>query len=232
MAKPLRNAGDRIERARQAWFQRRLRRRGNELEPGCLVPRGSQIGTRIRVGRGTKFAGPIVVIGGEPVSFGRHCLAGRALRVLSSNHRIEMPAIQDSLQVQLPGAERRASPGPVSIGNGVWIGDAAIVLAGVEIGNGAVIGAGSVVTRSVAPFAIVAGSPAREIRKRFSEEVIRELEEIAWWDWPLEKIRANPELFGADLTGSRVSDHYSLGGQLGPAAHSSEARSTARRQAR
>jgi virginiamycin A acetyltransferase len=216
MRRLLHNAGGRIASARQAWYQRRLRRRGNELESGCVVPRGSQIGTRIRVGRGTKFAGPIIVIGGEPVSFGRHCLTGRGLRVLSSNHRVEMAAVQNSLQVYIPGTKQPDPAGPVSIGNGVWIGDGAIVLAGVEIGNGAVIGAGSVVTRDVAPFAIVAGSPAREIRKRFGDEVIRELEEVAWWDWPLEKIRANPALFGADLTSSRVSDHYPPERQAGP----------------
>lgn len=204
----LRAASERVEARRQAWFQRRLRRRGNTLEAGCVVPRGSRIGTRIAVGTGTKMAGPVVILGGEAASFGRHCLVGRDLRVFTSNHRIDTPAVQDSLQPPSVRGRHPGSPGPVSIGNGAWIGDAVIVLAGARIGDGAVIGAGSVVTGDVAPFAIAVGSPAREVRRRFSDEVIRELQRIAWWDWPLEKIRANPRLFGADLTTSRVADHY------------------------
>ena len=66
---------------------------------------------------------------------------------------------------------------PVSIGNDVWIGARVIVLGGVTIGNGAVIGAGSVVTRDVPSYAVVAGTPARLIRYRFEEPVIRRLEE-------------------------------------------------------
>lgn len=203
----LRSAAARAEAAHLAWFQRRLRRRGNSVGSGCLVPPGSRIGTRIEVGDETKIAGPIVIMGGGPVSFGRYCLLGRGVRIFSSNHRLDTPAVQDYLQPGPPLAELSK---PVRIGNGVWIGDAAIVLAGVEIGNGAVVGAGAVVSRDVAPFAIVVGSPAREVRKRFDPAVIVELEELAWWEWPLERVRANPGLFGADLTRSRVRDHCPL----------------------
>jgi tetrahydrodipicolinate N-succinyltransferase len=66
-----------------------------------------------------------------------------------------------------------------------------MILSGVTIGDGAVIGAGSVVTRDVQPYAIVAGNPARLIGKRFDDETIRKLLEIRWWDWPKRKIRQN-----------------------------------------
>ncbi|WP_373317267.1 CatB-related O-acetyltransferase [Chitinibacter tainanensis] len=69
-----------------------------------------------------------------------------------------------------------------NIGNDVWIGKSAIVLSGVTIGNGAVVGAGSVVTKDVAPYAIVAGNPAKVIRYRFSEEIREGLEKCNWWD--------------------------------------------------
>lgn len=75
------------------------------------------------------------------------------------------------------------------LGHDVWIGHAAIVLPGVRIGNGAVVGAGSVVTKDVAPYTIVAGNPARLIRRRFSEERAAALGAIAWWDWDHETLR-------------------------------------------
>jgi len=70
------------------------------------------------------------------------------------------------------------------IGNDVWIGEKSLIKAGVMIGDGAVIGMGSVVTRDVQPYAIVAGSPAKEIRKRFDNTTIAALLEIKWWTLP------------------------------------------------
>ena len=63
----------------------------------------------------------------------------------------------------------------------MWIGRSAIVLPGVEIGNGAVVGAGAIVTKSVPPYAIVAGNPARIVRYRFSEDIVRRLGASQWW---------------------------------------------------
>ncbi len=77
----------------------------------------------------------------------------------------------------------------VRIGNDVWIGHGAIILPGVTIESGAAIGAGSVVTRDVPGFTVVAGNPARQIRRRISEELEAELLSIAWWDWSREKLR-------------------------------------------
>lgn len=79
--------------------------------------------------------------------------------------------------------------GDIVIGNDVWIGYDAVIMAGVTIGDGAIIGTKAVVTKDVAPYSIVGGVPAKEIRKRFAPEVIKRLQEIQWWDWPEEKIR-------------------------------------------
>ena len=79
-------------------------------------------------------------------------------------------------------------PPKVQIGNDVWIGRSAIVLSGVSIGNGAVVGAGAVVTKSVPPYAIVAGNPARIIRYRFPEQIVLELESIHWWSLSDERL--------------------------------------------
>jgi virginiamycin A acetyltransferase len=79
--------------------------------------------------------------------------------------------------------------GDIVIDNDVWIGYEAVIMAGVHIGNGAIIAARAVVTKDVPPYTIVGGVPARPIRKRFDEEVIRKLETLKWWDWSAEKIR-------------------------------------------
>lgn len=85
--------------------------------------------------------------------------------------------------------------GDVIIGNDVWIGFGVLILSGVTIGDGACIGADAVVTRNVPPYTIVAGNPARTVRKRFDDNAIRFLLELRWWDWPVEKIkRAVPVL--------------------------------------
>lgn len=71
----------------------------------------------------------------------------------------------------------------LSIGHDTWIGHGAIVMPGLSVGNGAIIGAGSVVTHDVESWTIVAGNPARVIRRRFSPEVSEALEHVQWWDW-------------------------------------------------
>jgi acetyltransferase-like isoleucine patch superfamily enzyme len=75
------------------------------------------------------------------------------------------------------------------IGNDVWIGSNAFVKGGITIGNGAIIGAHSVVTKDVEPYTIVAGNPARVIRKRFGDDVIKELEGTKWWEYSDEKLK-------------------------------------------
>ncbi len=75
--------------------------------------------------------------------------------------------------------------GDIQVGHDVWIGHGS----GVKIGNGAVVGMAAVVTRDVPPYAVVAGVPAKVVRYRFSPDVIEQLNQLAWWDWPLEAIR-------------------------------------------
>ena len=81
--------------------------------------------------------------------------------------------------------------GDIIVGNDVWIGYEAVILSGVTIGDGAVIGARAVVTKDVPPYTIVGGVPAKPIKKRFSEENIKKLQSIRWWDWPKGKIAEN-----------------------------------------
>ena len=78
--------------------------------------------------------------------------------------------------------------GDIVIGNDVWIGYKAVIMAGVHIGDGAIIAARAVVTKDVPPYTIVGGTPAKEIRKRFDAEVIEQLLIQKWWDWSTDKI--------------------------------------------
>jgi phosphonate metabolism protein (transferase hexapeptide repeat family) len=77
----------------------------------------------------------------------------------------------------------------VHIGHDVWIGHGAVVLPGKNVGTGAVIAAGAIVTKDVPAYTIVAGNPARPIKRRFTEEVAGRLADLAWWDWDHETLR-------------------------------------------
>ncbi|MEL6161637.1 MAG: Vat family streptogramin A O-acetyltransferase [Cyanobacteria bacterium J06623_5] len=81
--------------------------------------------------------------------------------------------------------------GDTKIGNDVWIGREAVIMPGVQIGHGAIVAAKSVVVKNVAPYTIVGGNPADTIRKRFDEETVQALLQIAWWDWEAKKITRN-----------------------------------------
>lgn len=95
----------------------------------------------------------------------------------------------------------------VTIGHDVWIGHGVTVLAGATIGDGAVVAAGAVVTKSVAPYEIVGGVPAKPIKRRFSEAQGEALQEIAWWDWPREKLESAIEDFRLDDIDAFIEKH-------------------------
>lgn len=98
------------------------------------------------------------------------------------------------------GAEGDPPRGDTVIGNDVWIGREAVILPGIRIGDGAIIGAHAVVGSHVPAYTIVAGNPARTIRRRFSEDVIARLLTIRWWDWPVEAIMEHvAALRGCDI---------------------------------
>ena len=135
---------------------------------------------------------------------GRFCSIACGARFLfnSANHKLQSLATYPfPIFFEKWGLERQQvakawdNKGDIVIGNDVWIGYEAILLAGVTIGDGAVIGTRALVTKDVPPYTIVGGTPARVLRKRFSEDTISALLRLKWWDWPIEHIqRYIPEI--------------------------------------
>lgn len=140
------------------------------------------------------------------VRIGRYCAFGQDLSLVSGNHRLDMPNTQMWLARRHGFAVPTETKGPIEIGHNVWIGDKVIVLSGVTVGHGAVIGAGAVVTKPVAPFQIVGGSPARPIRTRFTPGVVAQLLDIAWWNWPEDRIGRNRVFFETHIAPDRDVD--------------------------
>jgi phosphonate metabolism protein (transferase hexapeptide repeat family) len=133
---------------------------------------------------------------------GKFCAVASDVRLNALNHpmeRISQHKITYRPNEYFVGAKldkgfRESRAGAkVVIGHDVWIGHGAIVLPGVRIGHGAVVAAGAVVTKDVAAHTVVAGVPARMIKRRFSESVSERIIALAWWDWPHDRLAAAVE---------------------------------------
>lgn len=94
------------------------------------------------------------------------------------------------------------SKGNTIIGNDVWIGNGVTIMPGVQIGDGVIIGTNSVVTKDVEPYTIVAGNPAKAIRKRFDDKSIQLLLALKWWDWDVAKITDHLDI----ITGGNINE--------------------------
>jgi len=128
---------------------------------------------------------------------GKFCSIASFVRLNPGNHPIQRPTTHHftyrSAAYDMGGDDHAffqwRRDHAVKVGHDVWIGHNATVMPGVCIGNGAVIGAGAVVTKDVEPYTIVAGVPARPIRRRFDKAIIERLETTCWWDWPHELLQ-------------------------------------------
>ena len=133
----------------------------------------------------------------DKLIIGRFCSIACGARFLfnSANHRLSslstypFPIFFEEWGLDVKGITKAwDNKGDIVIGNDVWIGYEAVILAGVTVGDGAVIGTRAVVTKDVPPYTIVGGVPAKPIRERFSRDIIASLLRIKWWDWPEEEI--------------------------------------------
>lgn len=97
--------------------------------------------------------------------------------------------------------------GDIVVENDVWIGAKSTIMSGIKIHNGSVIGAGSVVTKDVPPYAIVAGNPAKIVKHRFSEKIIESLLKISWWDWSEDRIKTEAMNLWSDNINQFIERH-------------------------
>lgn len=136
------------------------------------------------------------------IACGAKFLMNCANHTLSSLSSYTFPLFGEEWEHGITPDQSWDNRGDIVIGNDVWIGFDAVVMAGVTIGNGSIIGTRAVVTKDVPPYTIVGGTPAKSIRRRFSQDDIDFLQEIKWWDWSAEKISAAiPYIQSGDING-------------------------------
>jgi phosphonate metabolism protein (transferase hexapeptide repeat family) len=188
--------------------------------------RDSKLGAYTQVGARTKLLEVTLddysyVVNDSDIAyttFGKFCSIAAMTRINPGNHpmhRATQSHVTYRASAYFPGEQdeaqffawRRAHP--VVVGHDVWVGHGAIILPGRTIGTGAVVGAGAVVTRDVAPYALVAGNPARVIRPRFPVETADRLQRLAWWNWDHARLRAALPDFRR-LSIERFLDKYEL----------------------
>lgn len=139
----------------------------------------------------------------EMVEIGKFCSIASGVTIITGgNHPIHWKSLYPiRIKFNLVGKYEDGMPfskGPIIIGNDVWIGTNVLILSGVKIGNGSVLAAGSVVTKDVPPFSIVAGNPAKVIKFRFDSDQIKLISNLSWWDWDIEKIIRNVDFLNGN----------------------------------
>jgi virginiamycin A acetyltransferase len=133
---------------------------------------------------------------GDRLIIGKFCQIASGVEFVMNGTNHKMNAVNTFPFYILEGWNQETPPlsefpckGDTVIGNDVWIGQNATILPGVHIGDGAIIGLNSVVGSNVEPYTIVAGNPAKLLRKRFDDELISLLEKLKWWDKPIDEIQ-------------------------------------------
>ncbi|KZE75026.1 chloramphenicol acetyltransferase [Myroides marinus] len=136
---------------------------------------------------------------GDKLIIGKFCMIASGVTFImnGANHKMDgitaypFNIFGKDWKVAEPKLSDLPYKGDTVVGNDVWIGTNVTIMPGVHIGDGAIIASNATVTRDVAPYSIVGGNPAKEIKKRFSEAKIKELLEMQWWNWDIEKITSN-----------------------------------------
>ena len=164
---------------------------GNLIPENCAFADKTNLGYRTTLGTNNYFGGK--------VNIGKYCQIGRDVAFHPTNHPITHLTTYINRQLFDGELKSLKTENLIKVGNDVWVGHGVIVLAGVEIGDGAILAAGSVITKNVEPYTIVAGNPAKLLRKRFSDTVIEELLLLKWWELPEDQIQKLKPLFFQNL---------------------------------
>ncbi|MBT5399112.1 CatB-related O-acetyltransferase [bacterium] len=155
----------------------------------------------IKIDDNTRINGPINIRGEGKCSIGKYCAIGYDVKILTSDHEHIYPNLQVAMHEKMNFSKSITSKTKgVVIGHNVRISDGATLLGNINIGNGALIATESVVTMDVPKYGIVAGNPAKLIKYRFEEGIVKYMEELKWWDWDKNKIQNNKSFFSTDLS--------------------------------
>ncbi len=150
---------------------------------------------------------------GDKLIIGKFCAIAKGIVFImnGANHRMNsvttypFSLMGHGWEKSVPQLADLPFKGDTVVGNDVWIGQNVTIMPGVHLGDGAVIAANAVVTKDVSPYTIVGGNPARLIRSRFDESLIKYLLDLKWWDWPAKKIFENLEILcSGDLSKIRA----------------------------
>ncbi|WPC05094.1 Vat family streptogramin A O-acetyltransferase [Pseudomonas benzenivorans] len=145
---------------------------------------------------------------GDRLVIGKFCALARGVKFImnGANHKLSgfstypFQIFGGGWERHAPAADEFPYKGDTRIGHDVWIGYDSLIMPGVQIGHGAIVSSRSVVTRDVPPYCIVGGNPAAPLKRRFADEVVARLLQVAWWDWPVEKIgRHLAAIMAADI---------------------------------
>lgn len=171
---------------------------GNRCKLYCVRVVG-----KVDIGENTSVYGPNTHILSKinSIKIGKFCSISHNVTLIEYSHNYKKPSsyyyhqniLGKSVEYDL------VSKGPIIIGNDVWVGSGVTILGGVNVGNGAVIAANSVVTKDVSAYSIVAGNPAKHIKMRFSQDKIKYLEDLKWWDLSIDRLIEKEKFFTSEL---------------------------------
>lgn len=164
------------------------------ISDNVFIGRYSEIGTRVSI---DKYSYVMSYSRINAAQIGKFCSIGSNVVIAPWEHPMDMLSTSSRVyhNILRDFENYKESASMVTIGNNVWIGDAAIILGGVSVGDGAVIGAGAVVTHDVPEYAIAVGVPAKIIKYRFDKDTREEIKRLNWWDWDEEKIKKCRDIF-------------------------------------
>jgi len=168
------------------------------FERAYFIGENSKISGELRLGNATTIGRSNHIFG--DVTIGRYCQLAPCVGIYATNHPLTHASTYVNSHLFAGRLKQWQEAKPVVIGNDVWIGHGAVILAGVTIGDGSIIGAGSVVTKDVPGFTIAVGNPVRVLRERFPTEVALALGKLKWWNLSERQLAELEELFHIDLS--------------------------------
>lgn len=194
----------------------KYKKRNVKVAVSSKIKPSTRFGCNVRIGDNTRLKGSVgsySYIGKDcrlNAHIGKFCSIAPGVKVVEGTHRTEYLSsspvfLSTQKQCGITFTEKEIvreeilideeNGIAVEIGNDVWIGENVLIKGGIKIGDGSVIGMGAVVIKDVEPFSIVGGVPAKMIRKRFSDEVIKNIGQVKWWNWDEKLLREHIEYF-------------------------------------